>query len=455
MTAALFPAILALAVAGYLVNRRAARLLRDGGRRLHSTPGFHGAWSALLVLLPALLLTVIWLALQERVVTALALAELPALPDDPAQRALVAARIREIAAGRALAGDAPELARAAAVYAALKWRAGLALVLAALSLALGGLVLAWRQVAPEARMRQRVERATRALMIAASLLAVVVTVGIFASLIVEALRFFARVPVTEFLFGTRWEPQIAIRADQVAGTGAFGWLPVFLGTLVITVIALGFATPVGLLAAIYLFEFAPPRLRDVAKPVLEILAGVPTVVYGFFAVLTVTPALRGAGEALGVPVSPNTALAAGGVMGIMLIPFISSFADDALSAVPRALRDGALALGATRGEAITRVLFPAALPGIAGGILLAVSRAIGETMIVVMAAGLIARMTVNPLDSVTTVTVQIVTLLTGDTEFDNPRTLAAFALGLMLFCVTLLLNVIALQIVRRYREAYE
>ncbi|MEL6315173.1 MAG: phosphate ABC transporter permease subunit PstC, partial [Pseudomonadota bacterium] len=237
--------------------------------------------------------------------------------------------------------------------------------------------------------------------------------------------------------------------------GAFGWLPVILGTLVITVVALVVAVPVGLMSAIYLNEFAPRRLRSVVKPVLEILAGVPTVVYGFFAILVVAPAIRSFGQSLGLDVSPNTALAAGGVMGIMLIPFISSFTDDALSAVPKSLSDGALGLGATRAEMMTTVLFPAAIPGIVGGILLAVSRAIGETMIVVMAAGLIAKMTLNPLDSVTTVTVQIVTLLIGDTSFDNPKTLAAFALGMMLFIVTLVINIFALRIVRKYREAYD
>ena len=262
-------------------------------------------------------------------------------------------------------------------------------------------------------------------------------------------------PITEFLFGLNWEPQIPIRADQVAGAGAFGWLPVLLGTLVITVIALIVAIPVGIYSAIYLNEFASSRVRAVAKPALELLAGVPTIVYGFFAILVIAPAIRTAGASLGIDVAPNTALAAGGVMGIMLIPFISSFTDDALNAVPRSLRDGSLALGATRGETMTKVLFPAAIPGIVGGILLAVSRAIGETMIVVMAAGLIATLTVNPLNSVTTVTVQIVTLLIGDSEFDNPKTLAAFALGLMLFLVTLALNVIALRVVRRYRELYD
>jgi phosphate transport system permease protein len=292
-------------------------------------------------------------------------------------------------------------------------------------------------------------------MVFSSIVAIFTTFGIVAALVFEAARFFAKVPAAEFLFGLNWEPQIAIRAEQVAGVGAFGMLPVVLGTLVITAISLVVAIPVGLYAAIYLNEFASPMVRNIAKPLLEILAGVPTVVYGFFAILTVAPAIRDFGTMIGLSISPNTALAAGGVMGIMLIPFISSFADDALSAVPRALRDGSLALGATQGETMRNVLFPAAIPGIVGGILLAVSRAIGETMIVVMAAGLIAKMTINPLDSVTTITVQIVTLLIGDTEFDNPKTLAAFALGLVLFLITLMLNIIALRVVRKYRELYD
>jgi phosphate transport system permease protein len=293
------------------------------------------------------------------------------------------------------------------------------------------------------------------LMVACSLAAILTTVGIALSLIFEAIQFFRMVPIHEFLFGLRWEPQIAIRADQVAGAGAFGAVPVFTGTLLISAIAMAVAVPIGLFTAIYLVEYSSERFRGIVKPILEILAGVPTVVYGFFAVLTVAPAVRQAGSLFGLAISPNSALAAGVVMGVMIIPFISSLSDDALRAVPRAMRDGSLAMGATRAETMTQVLLPSALPGIMGGILLGLSRAIGETMIVVMAAGLIATLTFNPVDSVTTVTVQIVTLLIGDTEFDSPKTLAAFALGLMLFLVTLVLNIIALAIVRRYREQYD
>jgi phosphate transport system permease protein len=248
---------------------------------------------------------------------------------------------------------------------------------------------------------------------------------------------------------------MALRADQVGSSGAFGIIPVFLGTIVISAIAMCVAVPIGLMSAIYLSEYAGKKLRAIAKPLIEILAGIPTVVYGFFAALTVGPLIRDTGAMLGLSVSSESALAAGLVMGVMIIPFVSSISDDVINAVPQALRDGAYALGATKSETIKQVVLPAALPGIVGGILLAVSRAIGETMIVVMAAGLSANLTVNPLNAVTTVTVQIVTLLVGDQEFDSPKTLAAFALGLTLFVVTLFLNVIALHVVRKYREQYE
>jgi phosphate transport system permease protein len=246
-----------------------------------------------------------------------------------------------------------------------------------------------------------------------------------------------------------------MREDQGLGSGSFGAIPVFLGTLQIALLAMMVATPIGIFSAIYLSEFANSKFRATVKPLIEILAGIPTVVYGFFAILVVAPAFKQFMDTIGVDAAPNSALVAGGVMGIMIIPFISSLSDDAISAVPRSLRDGSYAMGATKSETITRVLLPAALPGIMGGILLAVSRAIGETMIVVMAAGIIATLTLNPLEPVTTVTVQIVTLLIGDTEFDNAKTLAAFALGLVLFLVTLVLNVIALRIVQRYREKYD
>ncbi len=457
MTTAAFVCLFVISVIGYLWNRQAATAIRRGGARLHSLVGFHGAYSLLVVLVPALVLILLWLLLQGPVIDVLLKSgiadQLDGLGSGAVQ--LIVAEIKSIARGVVFGTPEPWKVDAARHLAALQARAGQLLLVVVTAMSLALVTFSRRKVSADFRARHGVERIISGLMIFCSVVAVFVTIGIVASLMFETSRFFAKVSVFEFLFGTNWEPQIPLRDDQVAAEGAFGWLPVMLGTLVITVIALVIAVPVGLMSAIYLNEFAPRKFRTVAKPLLEILAGVPTVVYGFFAILVVAPAIRNFGQLLGLDVSPNTALAAGGVMGIMLIPFISSFADDALSAVPQSLRDGALALGATRAEMMTNVLFPAAIPGIVGGVLLAVSRAIGETMIVVMAAGLIAKMTMNPLDSVTTVTVQIVTLLIGDTSFDNPKTLAAFALGMMLFLVTLMINIFALRIVRKYREAYD
>lgn len=285
--------------------------------------------------------------------------------------------------------------------------------------------------------------------------AIFVTIGIVASLLFETIRFFKEVPITDFLFGTSWSPQTAMRADQVGSAGAFGIVPLMTGTMLISLIALLIAGPLGVYSAVYLSEYAKPRSRAILKPALEILAGIPTVVYGFFAAIVIAPALREAGALLGLDVASSSALAAGAVMGVMIIPLVSSISDDAISAVPQALKEASLGLGATKSETIRQVVLPAALPGIAGGILLAASRAVGETMIVVMAAGLTANLTFNPLEAVTTVTVQIVMLLTGDQEFDSAKTLAAFALGLTLLAVTLIFNVIGSWIVARNREAYD
>ena len=308
---------------------------------------------------------------------------------------------------------------------------------------------------PARRVKKAVESGIKGILILSSTVAILTTVGIVASLFFESARFFGEIPLVDFMFGTHWSPQTAIHADQVGSSGAFGAVPLFAGTLLISFIALVVAAPIGLFSAIYLAEYANRKVRNWVKPILEILAGIPTVVYGFFAALVVAPWIRGAGEGAGLDVSSESALAAGLVMGIMIIPLISSLSDDVINAVPQSLRDGSFGLGATKSETIRQVIIPAALPGIAGGLLLAASRAIGETMIVVMAAGLAANLTANPLQAVTTVTVQIVTLLTGDQEFDSAKTLAAFALGLMLFVVTLFLNVIALHIVNKYREHYD
>jgi phosphate transport system permease protein len=462
MISAVFLAILLLTILGYSLGLFKAKgfALADGGRasQQHSLSGYHGAFVAAWAGLPSVLLVLIWLLFQGAVVDWLLLASLPDAKTaglDKGQINLVLSEIKSVARGNIFGEPDATVLAAAERYNGWNAIARWAMFGSAVSLALLGLLVARSRLTVRFAARNRFERILTILMIACSVIAILTTLGIVASLLYETLRFFARVSVLEFFFGLNWEPQIAMREDQGAAGGAFGAIPVFAGTLLIAVIAMAVAIPIGLYAAIYLSEYASPRLRSIVKPLLEILAGIPTVVYGFFAVLTVAPAMRQMGQVIGYDIAPNSALAAGGVMGIMLIPFISSLSDDAISAVPQSLRDGSYGLGATKGETITKVLLPAALPGIMGGILLALSRAIGETMIVVMAAGIIAALTFNPFDPVTTVTVQIVTLLIGDTEFDNSKTLAAFALGLVLFTVTLLLNVVALRIVRKYREQYD
>jgi phosphate transport system permease protein len=392
------------------------------------------------------------------VITRLVVADLPdrirSLPPDRLN--LVVNDIRNLVSGNIVSGDIDATMQAAAAhYSRLSAISNAALVVVAMALAIIGLIVVRGRIRADLRARNLVEGIIKIILIACSTIAIFTTIGIVLSVLYEAIRFFQVIPVTEFLFGLEWSPQMAIRADQVGSSGAFGAIPVLVGTVLISAIAMVVAVPIGLLSAIYLSEYAGPRLRAVAKPLIEILAGIPTVVYGFFAALTVAPFIRDSGGLIGLDVSSESALAAGLVMGIMIIPFVSSLSDDFLNAVPQALRDGAYSLGATQSETIRQVLLPAALPGIIGGVLLAVSRAIGETMIVVMAAGLSANLTVNPLKTVTTVTVQIVTLLVGDQEFDSPKTLAAFALGLLLFVVTLILNLIALYVVRKYREQYE
>lgn len=460
MAGNLILAILFLSLVAYFVGQTQGRRFAYAGGdvQVHSRPVYHGAFVAIWVGVPALILVLLWLLMQGAVVDRLVIASLPDTMTEgasPAQLSLWLSEIKNVAAGQIFSEPTPEIRAAAERYAAWTQIARLAMVVVGLGIAILALLAARSRLAPAFRARQGFERAVSGMMVACSVIAILTTMGIIGALLYEAWLFFRIVPIAEFLFGLRWEPQIAIRPDQIAGAGAFGAVPVFVGTLLIATIAMSVAVPIGLFSAIYLSEFASDRTRTIVKPLLEILAGIPTVVYGFFAVIVVAPAVRSFGMSIGIPVAPNTALVAGGVMGIMIIPFISSMTDDALNAVPRSMRDGSLAMGATQGETIMKVLLPAALPGIAGGILLAVSRAIGETMIVVMAAGLIATLTFNPLDSVTTVTVQIVTLLIGDTAFDSAKTLAAFALGLVLFLVTLGLNVVALRIVQKYREKYD
>ena len=449
--------LLVAAGAGWLGYAR-ARSLRIAGR-IHSLPVYHAFHAALWAAIPALLLLAAWAPIQSRLVEQVVLSspEGKALPTFEMQRESILSEAREIAHGERERGFSPQSSTLAPRIRAEERRNAMLGGAAAILVALAAAAIALGRTSPQFRARTAVERWLMVVLFAASLIAILTTLGILVSLMFESLRFFRLYTLHSFDFGLEWSPQTAIRADQAGSSGAFGSIPLLWGTFFIgAIIAMIVAVPLGLMSAIYLTQYAAPGVRSWLKPILEILAGVPTVVYGYFAALTVAPAVRDFGLSLGIEsASSESALAAGLVMGVMIIPFVSSMADDSIAAVPQAMRDGSLAMGATTSETIRRVLLPAALPGVMGGILLAVSRAIGETMIVVMAAGLAANLTLNPFQSVTTVTVQIVGLLTGEQEFDSPKTLAAFALGLALFLITLLLNLIALHIVRRYREQYE
>ena len=458
-TLILIAVLMGLSTFAYQYGRRKALSSAEGRyHALHSLPAYHGAYLALWCGLPALLIITLWLTSQTSIIEALVLADLSTTTAtlSKGQINLLLSDIRNLAGGDITSREPSLAARAAAARYGELQRFGFMLMVASTTvLVVGGFVLTQRAIRPSLRARPRVERVVHWLLLIASIVAVLTTIGIVMSLLFESIRFFERVSPFEFIFGTTWSPQTALRADQVGSSGTFGAIPVFAGTLLITLIAMAVAVPIGLMAAIYMAEYASPTTRAIVKPLLEILAGIPTVVYGFFAALTIGPALRNWGEAIGLNVASESALAAGLVMGVMIIPFVSSLSDDVINAVPQSLRDGSYALGATQSETIRQVILPASLHGIVGAILLAVSRAIGETMIVVMAAGLSANLTANPLEAVTTVTVQIVTLLVGDQEFDSAKTLAAFALGLVLFLVTLALNIVALHVVRKYREEYD
>ncbi len=449
--------IAALALIGWVSARaRAARFRSTTARRFSSLPQHHGWFVAMCILLPAFVFLSVWHFVAPALVTDAVIASPGAasLPAPGLDRAAILSEARNLANGDGWGAFHPLSERLAPAYARAQSRYDWIATAFALLLAFAGGALAFLRIRPGFSARTQVERVVMALLLIASLIAILTTIGIVASLLVESARFFRIVPITEFLFGTHWSPQVIDARDPGATLGA---VPLFWGTFFIgAVIAMLVAVPLGLMSAIYLTQYAHATTRRWMKPMLEVLAGVPTVVYGYFAALTVAPAVRDLGVALGIRwASSESALAAGVVMGVMIIPFVSSMADDSLSAVPASMRDGSLAMGATSSETIRKVLVPAALPGVVGGVLLAVSRAIGETMIVVMAASGVATLTLNPFASTTTVTKQIVDLLTGEAAFDSAKTLAAFALGLTLFVITLLLNVIALIVVRRYREAYE
>ncbi|TCP60884.1 phosphate ABC transporter membrane protein 1 (PhoT family) [Rhodovulum bhavnagarense] len=477
--------VLVLAIVGFVLGRRRAVATAGGdGRRLHSLPGYYGQSVALFAAVPALLLMAVWLFMQPVVIDGRIGEMIPdsAVPDG-GSRGLVMSDVRRIADGieqlvdqglvsetdlatmradftnvRGRLGEvgialgsnvSPGVFEAAKVYRDANRTGGLIMTIAVLAVAAACFAWSYLRIKPDLRARNISETFVMALLIGSSLVAILTTVGIVASLVVETFHFFQMYPASEFFFSTTWNPQFRGGSD-------LGILPLLWGTLYVSFVALVVAVPIGLMIAIYLSEYASKTLRSLAKPAIEILAGIPTIVYGLFALITVGPFIRDwIAEPTGLGSSSSSVLTAGVVMGIMLIPFVSSLSDDIINSVPQAMRDGAYGLGATRSETIRQVVLPAALPGVVGAILLAASRAIGETMIVVLGAGAAAKLGLNPFDAMTTVTVKIVSQLTGDTEFASPETLVAFALGLTLFVFTLGLNVLALYIVRKYREQYE
>ena len=486
-------AVLGLALLAFIIGVwRSRTFTRSATELAHSRPAYHGGYLALLVCLVPLIVIALWSFVAPRVVNAMLARELPpeTLKLTSAERDFMLSRVETIArtipglsaedqrvirgvrfgfstpeaaqsvlqSSGVVLGAPPEPYVIAAAYdkAALTGTSNWLLAGIAGVLALGGLAYGlWRQ-GPQLRARNFVERVVIGLLMAASGVAILTTFGIVISVLFESLHFFQMVPPSNFFFGTVWDPRFAAAgASEADSVGQFGLIPLLWGTLFISFVALAVAVPIGLMSAIYMSEYANPRFRNTAKPLLEILAGIPTIVYGFFALVTFGPMLRDAGASVGLSIAATSVLSAGVVMGVMIIPFVSSLSDDIINAVPQSLRDGAYALGATRSETIRQVVMPAALPGIVGAVLLAASRAIGETMIVVLAAGIAANLTLNPFESVTTMTVKIVSQLTGDLEFTSPQTLVAFALGLTLFVITLGLNVYALYVVRRYREQYE
>ena len=421
-----------------------------------SLPTYYAQYIMVWCLLPALIVYFGWIIFEDQIIQNLVLANFDFDLNPALNASLLIAEIKNVALSDSFAeGKAIEILNAAEHYASIKYVSSISFYLSILIVMILGVMFASRKLQPSFRAQQSIENYVKYFLFFCSSVAVLTTVGIVFSLLFESLRFFSDVSVVEFLFGTKWYPYIPIREGQSGSQGSFGAVPIFAGTFLIMIVAMCVATPIGLFTAIYLAEYASPRVRRIIKPLLEILAGVPTIVYGFFAFVTVAPFVKTFGQSLGIDASPTSALAAGLVMGIMIIPFISSLSDDVINSVPQSLREGSLGIGANKAETIKRVILPAALPGIVGAFLLGVSRAIGETMIVVVAAGTAPNLTANPFENVTTVTVQIVIALIGDQEFDDPRTLSAFALGLVLFVITLILNIFALRIVKKYRERYE
>ncbi|MCB8888544.1 phosphate ABC transporter permease subunit PstC [Vreelandella malpeensis] len=447
--------LMALAYHLGLTRSRAVASHRDV--RLHSRPGYYGTLVALWCGLPAFALFLLWSLFAAQLVDTLVVQQLPvdlvaSLSDRELQTLM--RRIAALADGRGVAGGgSPEELAAAAHMARLETIGQLSLAAVTAVVAVVGLVFARRRISPHWQARNHVERVITIALGASSAIAIFTTIGIVLSMLGEALRFFSFIHPADFFFGTVWNPRFS--SAGAGAQGQFGLLPLLWGTLMVSVIALLVAIPVGLMTAIYMAEYASPWLRSVAKPIIEILAGIPTIVYGFFALTVIGPFLSMLGDLVGINIRTTSAMTAGIAMGIMIIPFVSSLSDDIITQVPKSLRDGALGLGATKSETIRQVVLPAALPGIVGAFLLAASRAIGETMIVVLAAGNNPVLHANPFEAVSTITVTIVNQLTGDMDFASPQSLVAFALGLTLFVITLGLNVIALVVVRKYRQQYE
>lgn len=486
--------ILALiGIASYLLGtRRAVAMVGASTTKMHSRPGYHGSYVLVWAVLPAAFILALWLIVSPLVITSAVRASFPEdiqaqseaqqslnygmvgsiarglerlTPDEFAAAKADPATLRPLlgSKGVAIAGDPqPYMVEAAETLNTMSATSQVGMVLVVLVAAIGGALYAMRGIAPRFRARNNVEKVILAALVLASSIAILTTIGIVLSMLTEAIQFFNMVPAHQFFFGTVWDPRFAA-AGSTDSAGQFGLIPLLAGTLYIGFVAMLVAVPVGLFSAIYMAEYASPRFRSVAKPLLEVLAGIPTIVYGFFALTTVGPFLRDISSQInGLAtgdytnfIQAQSVITAGFVMGIMLIPYVSSLSDDIITAVPRTMRDGSLGLGATRSETVKKVILPAALPGIVGAILMTASRAIGETMIVVLAAGVAARLQLNPFEPMTTVTVKIVSQLTGDLEFTSPQTLVAFALGITLFAITLCLNIYALYIVRKYREQYE
>ena len=451
--------ILILCLSSYFFGRSEARKLVTQNIKLKALPAYYGYYLSLWCGLPALIIFGCWSLFEPTIIKVLILNNFPQIES----KDLFYEQTLSFFNGNFSGEITNEIKAASIKYSSINIIAQNSKVVIIAAALIGSLTFAYRKIQNNNKARDDVEIILKVLLFTSSLVAILTTVGIIVSLLFESLKFFSTINIFEFIFGTSWSPQRAFVRDASAITpeellelqDAFGSVPLFAGTAFIALIAMCVAVPIGLFSGIYLAEYASTKVRKYSKPIIEILAGIPTVVYGFFAALTVGPFFRTFGESLGLTVSSESALAAGLIMGVMIIPYISSLSDDVINSVPQSLREGSYAIGATKSETIKKVVIPAALPGIIGSILLAVSRAIGETMIVVMAAGLAANLTINPLESTTTITTQIVMILVGDQEFDSPKTQAAFALGLTLFIATLILNYIALRVVKKYREKYD